>query len=323
MGRGLFYLLWLLQLVFIVIAAPWLPEQVGDPGKTMNRSGFVALMVAMSVYVPLQCTVGVAWLLRRLPPTLINLPNKDFWLAPERRESTLQMLGDHMRWLGLLLLLLLAGVYYRALQQAQAGWPQVPAGGWLLGAGTLAVAMLAWIAALHVRLQKTDLLPAAATRASARRAAMGSRNDELVWRESQLSWPVLVPLAMVASALGLLPRWVDGAWVFVGIAAVLLLVMGRLLTEVRGDALVWRFGWLGWPRWRVPLDEVLAVEPAQSRWTEGWGIRVTGDGMLYNAQGRQAVRLTLRSGRRLRLGTREPQRLIQALQPRLLPTTVR
>lgn len=317
MSRGPFYLLWLLQLVFIAMAAPWLPEQVGDPGKTMSRSGFVALMLAMSVYLPWQCTEGVVWLVRRLPPALINLPNKDYWLAPERREATLRLLGDHMRWLGLMLLLLFSGLYCQALLTGQPTWPQVPPDGWLLGAGLLAVAFLVWIVALKVRLQKLEPQAADAADAVVRRQTMSSRNDELVWRESQLTWPVLVPLAMVGASLALLPRWVDGAWIAVGVAGVLLLLLGRLLTEVRGDALVWRFGWLGWPCWRVPLDQIAAVEAAHSTVLEGWGIRFTREGMLYNAHGLQAVRLTLRSGRQLRLGTREAQRLLQALRPRI------
>lgn len=315
MSRGPFYLLWLLQLVFIAMAAPWLPEQVGDPGKTMSRSGFVALMLAMSVYVPWQCTEGVVWLARRLPPALINLPNKDYWLAPERREATLRLLGDHMRWLGLMLLLLFAGLYGQALLTAQPTWPQVSPQGWLLGAGLLAAAFLAWVVALNVRLQKLDLQTVDAAHAAVRRQPMSSRNDELVWREVQLVWGLW---GIMPSAAALLVWQLSPGGLALGLLLLLpLLGLGRLLTEVRGDALVWRFGWLGWPRWRVPLDQIVAVEAAHSTVLEGWGIRFTREGMLYNAHGRQAVRLTLRSGRQLRLGTRETQRLLQALRPRI------
>ena len=61
----------------------------------------------------------------------------------------------------------------------------------------------------------------------------------------------------------------------------------------------------------------MAVEPARSRWVEGWGIRFTGEGMLYNSSGTHAVRLTLRDGRRLRLGSQHPHRLAQVLASRL------
>jgi hypothetical protein len=57
----------------------------------------------------------------------------------------------------------------------------------------------------------------------------------------------------------------------------------------------------------MPLDQIAAVEAAHSTVLEGWGIRFTREGMLYNAHGRQAVRL----------GTREAQRLLQALRPRI------
>ena len=34
------------------------------------------------------CRIG--FLLGRLPPSLINLPNRDYWLAPERRTETIE-----------------------------------------------------------------------------------------------------------------------------------------------------------------------------------------------------------------------------------------
>lgn len=146
-----------------------------------------------------------------------------------------------------------------------------------------------------------------------------SSSDERVWQESQPMWPllVLVPLAGLVLFVAMPPDRSDVLLMPAAILALVMLVLGRLEIELRRDSLCWRFGWLGWPRWRVPLSDIVAVEPARSRWREGWGIRFTREGMLYNSHGTQAVRLTLRSGRRLRLGSQEPQQLIRALAPRI------
>ncbi|MDM4767153.1 hypothetical protein [Pelomonas sp. SE-A7] len=147
-----------------------------------------------------------------------------------------------------------------------------------------------------------------------------SRSDELVWREVQPMWALLMvmPLAALALLAVALSTQAPSQVQIVGaLLLVPLLLVGRLVTEVRGNSLCWRFGWLGWPRWRLDLDDIVAAEPARSGWLEGWGIRFTSQGMLYNSHGFEAVSLTLRSGRRLRLGSQEPQRLIQALAPRI------
>ena len=60
--------------------------------------------------------------------------------------------------------------------------------------------------------------------------------------------------------------------------------------------------------------DIAGASLAASRWAEGWGIRATPTGMLYNVSGSGAVEIRLRSGARFRLGSDEPDRLLSALQ---------
>jgi hypothetical protein len=46
----------------------------------------------------------------------------------------------------------------------------------------------------------------------------------------------------------------------------------------------------------------------------GWGIRVGGGGMAYNVSGNEGVQLVLKSGRRVLIGTRQPDVLMSALR---------
>jgi len=48
----------------------------------------LGLLSVMFLLVPL--------LITRLPPGMINLPNKDYWLAPERRASTARTIQGYM-----------------------------------------------------------------------------------------------------------------------------------------------------------------------------------------------------------------------------------
>lgn len=44
----------------------------------------------------------LSMLLRKAPNSWINMPNKHYWLAPERRERTLAQLQPHLDWMGFL-----------------------------------------------------------------------------------------------------------------------------------------------------------------------------------------------------------------------------
>lgn len=50
-------------------------------------------------------------LMRRLPDRWINMPAKDYWLAPERRARTLARLTLMLDWLGCATVALLVGVF--------------------------------------------------------------------------------------------------------------------------------------------------------------------------------------------------------------------
>lgn len=313
--RWIFDLAWVGLLAFMGFTWALMPEMVGSPNKALPRDAHMALMLAVAVFCPWLATRGAALLARHYPAGL-NIPNKAFWMAPERREQTLDELLRRSFPLGLLLLLLFAGLHYREVQKAQASWPAVPPAGWIAGAALLSANFTAWVVTTmsHFKAVPVPVASAGSPRFDS------SRSGELVWRESQPMWGLIFLVPAVELLIGALTTSTHLAGPLITAALLLqlpLLFFGRLVTEVRGNSLQWRFGWLGWPRWHRDLDDIAAVEAASSRPLEGWGIRITGEGMLYNSHGLQAVRITLRNGRRLRLGTQEPQRLIQALQPRI------
>ncbi len=143
--------------------------------------------------------------------------------------------------------------------------------------------------------------------------------DEFVYRERQVGWVLILGLlgsALIVWAVSP-PEPVWPIALAIGSMSLLSLALGRLTVEVGGGELRWRYGWLGLPRWRVPLADIERIEPCRTRAVEGWGIHRTKEGWLYNIAGQDALRVVRRDGRRFRLGSADIAGLQRVLQPRL------
>jgi hypothetical protein len=143
----------------------------------------------------------------------------------------------------------------------------------------------------------------------------------MTYEHTQAGWPVRI--AFGVTALGFLViasvrpfsgPTPSGALLLGALAAVAAgLMWSRLTVRIDGERLRWSFG-LGWPRFSAPLAEITAVEVTRTTFWQGWGIRRTRDGWLYNISGWDAVLVTRRDGKRFLLGTDEPRRLRAALE---------
>jgi uncharacterized membrane protein len=71
----------------------------GNPNGWQTKQAFFTVFVGMSVLCAL-IGFGLASIIGLLPSRLINLPNKQYWLAPEHREDTLYWLKAHFAWFG-------------------------------------------------------------------------------------------------------------------------------------------------------------------------------------------------------------------------------
>ncbi len=54
---------------------------------------------------------GVPKLVTQVPASFINLPNKDYWLAKEKRQETISFIERQMAWFGTAALAMAAGVF--------------------------------------------------------------------------------------------------------------------------------------------------------------------------------------------------------------------
>ena len=101
-------------------------------------------------------------------------------------------------------------------------------------------------------------------------------------------------------------------WVVVALLVLLGVLFSSLTIEVADGELRSHFG-PGFWRKRWVITDIASAELVPIRSWEGWGIRFTTRGMLYDVAGTKSVELRLRSGTRFRLGTDEPERLLAAL----------
>ena len=91
----------------------------------MQRSEYLASSLTFSAVLPL-VIVGIVGWLPRLFPGSVNLPNRDYWLAPERSAATFDTIAVRAVLLGALLSIFMAGVHWLILQANAVVPPQLP-----------------------------------------------------------------------------------------------------------------------------------------------------------------------------------------------------
>ncbi len=102
MRRTRFFLLGLVLVSLVEAARQWnsAPARVpshfdfaGHANAWASRDEFFMLQVGVTLLIA-ALFIGIPAVLKSTPATLINLPNKSFWLAPERREETMERLAS-------------------------------------------------------------------------------------------------------------------------------------------------------------------------------------------------------------------------------------
>lgn len=135
-----------------------------------------------------------------------------------------------------------------------------------------------------------------------------------MYRHTQIGYLTLVALlGSVGIVLGMGSIARTAALVIGGLLAVIGFIFSTLTIEIRDGTLR---SWFGPGVWRKewPVREITDASVGRSNFIEGWGIRFTPRGMLYNVSGFAVIEVTLLSGTRFRLGTDEPERLVAAIR---------
>jgi hypothetical protein len=118
---------------------------------------------------------------------------------------------------------------------------------------------------------------------------------------------ILIVVSAITYAFG--PKPVG---MLLGLTGIFCLVFSYKLTVEIGDGSL-RF-WFGpgifWKN--IPLERIMYCQPFKGV-IFGWGIHFGPGGWLYNVSGMKAVTVVLKSGRKLHIGTDEPQQFVEAV----------
>jgi len=117
----------------------------GRPNGLASREGFFLMNVGIVAFFAL-LFLGVGRM-EKLSPRFVNLPHKDYWLAPERREASMAFVTNWARWLFALAIvfnvLLMGGVLHANLRTPVeiGAWPLYLTAGFLI----VLAGMIVWL----------------------------------------------------------------------------------------------------------------------------------------------------------------------------------
>ena len=119
---------------------PQLPERIashfnfrGEPDGWMSKDAFYVFELGLLAFL-LGLFFCISYFLPKMPRRLINLPNKDYWLAPERRAETLRIVRNKMETFQIPLLALLVSINQLTIRANLSGENLSPASWFVVGA---------------------------------------------------------------------------------------------------------------------------------------------------------------------------------------------
>ncbi len=107
------------------------------------------------------------------------------------------------------------------------------------------------------------------------------------------------------------------SWFMFGVIGICMILMTTLTVKVTDKDIVWFFGPYFLKK-NIPLIDVHSTSTVKTSWYNGIGIRYLGDAVLYNVSGLKAVKIQLKSGDIIMIGTDEPQKLQNAINTSIL-----
>ncbi|MBI4774270.1 MAG: DUF1648 domain-containing protein [Deltaproteobacteria bacterium] len=140
---------------------PQMPESLAShfdiAGKAENWTGKDVFFLTYAGVVALMALLflGSRFIMEKLPEALINLPNKTYWLAPERKAETYSYLSTQLTWFGCASVLFIIGCMHLAIRSNLTGENTIAPGIWLLTTAYL-IFTLFWIVRFVRRFMKKE-----------------------------------------------------------------------------------------------------------------------------------------------------------------------
>lgn len=145
---------------FVWFTSAALPEVVASHfGSSGAADGFMPRGVYIAVFLAL--IVGMPLLLAFLPGAVagqggrnLNIPDRDYWLAPERRDGTVAFVRMHGRWFAALVAVFLGYVHWLVVRANGLQPPELSTVGIAAGLAFFFLFLAAWLFVLLARFRR-------------------------------------------------------------------------------------------------------------------------------------------------------------------------
>jgi uncharacterized membrane protein len=155
----IFILLLAFAIIFVNRSAAALPSIVavhfdaaGRPNGFMSHGDYWLFALILTLGLPLG-VVGVLTLAYSRA-TDLKLPNREYWLAPQRVEHTRAFLVAHGVWLGAMLVAFMCYVHWLVLDANARQPPQLSNEWFAVGIAVFLIGVAAWVATMMVAFRR-------------------------------------------------------------------------------------------------------------------------------------------------------------------------
>lgn len=140
---------------------PLMPEKMathfdaaGQPNGWMSRDGFAAFYIGLLAFM-LGIFYGVTALIGKLPK-ISNIPNKDYWMAPERQAGTMASIRNATLWLGAAIGITIVGIHHYVILTSFKDKPAVDNGTIYGFIAAFIACLIGYIVWFTIRFRKPD-----------------------------------------------------------------------------------------------------------------------------------------------------------------------
>lgn len=164
MKKSLPLLIFLFNLIvavnFIIFSYKDLPLNVaihfnlsGFPNSFMSKNIYFIFILSLVIFTPSFIIASTSsWL--KFSPDKINIPNKDYWMLPEKEQETIAYYKNHVAWLASIIVLFIAFIHWLIIDANQTDLIQLSNQYLLIGLGIFLAALVFWIIVLRYKFKK-------------------------------------------------------------------------------------------------------------------------------------------------------------------------
>ena len=154
-----------LLLLVVLAAFVWRTSQALPPivASHFSASGAANGFMPRGIYTVLAIAlvIGAPLLLALVPAAAagkgarsLNIPNRDYWLAPERRDATIAFIRLHGRWFAAAVAFFLTYVHWLVVRANALRPPVLSTAGMVSGLVVFFLALAVWLVVLFRRFRK-------------------------------------------------------------------------------------------------------------------------------------------------------------------------